>query len=301
MNSTLKKIGVFLFIFSTFIFLLSGCNSSLNDVISKLTTNSSIVRINSDPRELTVHYIDVGQGDCTLVQINKKNLLIDAGPKDAEDKVLSYIKTQGITKLDYIIATHPHEDHIGGMSLVLKNFKVGEFIAPKIYNPPNTSDFKDLIQGLKAKNMKINVLTPGDNINLGENIQCQVLAPNHSSYDNLNNYSIVLKITYKNSKFLFNGDAEEESENEILSNGFDVSCDILKLGHHGSKTSTSEDFLKEASPKIAIISCGKNNDYGHPHKITLDKLASINSKIYRTDLHGNIVLSSDGNQIKVLK
>lgn len=300
MNLKLKKISIFLFIFSI-ILLFSGCNSSLNETISKLTINPSIVKINSNPHKLIVHYIDVGQGDSALIQINNKNLLIDAGPKDAEDKVLSYIKAQGVTKLDYIIATHPHEDHIGGMATILKNFKVGEFIAPKIYNPPNTSNFKDLISTLKTKNMKINVLNPGNHINLGESVQCQVLAPSNSLYDNLNNYSIVLKITYKNSKFLFNGDAEQESEKQILNNGFDVSCDVLKVGHHGSKSSTGEDFLREASPKISIISCGKNNDYGHPHKATLDKLNSINSKIYRTDLHGDIVLASDGDKIKILK
>lgn len=297
MNSKQKKFSIFLLIFVT-IFLFSGCSSSINNIISKLTSNTSITKINSNPQLLTVHYIDVGQGDSELIQINNKNLLIDAGPKDAEDKVVSYIKTQGITKLDYIIATHPHDDHIGGMATVLKNFKVSNFIGPKILNPPSTSTFKNLITTLKSKNMKITVLGPGDYIDLGENVQCQILAPTKTYYDNLNNYSVVVKISYKNSKFLFTGDAEEESEKEILSNGFDMSCDVLKVGHHGSKTASSTEFLKEASPKIAVISCGKNNDYGHPHKVTLDKLKSINCKVYRTDLQGDIIITSDGNNIK---
>lgn len=298
MNLKIKKFTIYIFFFSILIFPLNGCNYSANNIINKITSDFSITKVNSNPYILTVHYIDVGQGDSELIQINNKNLLIDAGPKDAEDKVVSYLKTQNITKLDYIIATHPHDDHIGGMLEVLKNFKVNEFIAPKIYNPPTTSTFKDLITTLKNKNMKITVLKPGDYINLGENVQCEILAPSKTYYENLNNYSIVVKITYKNSKFLFTGDAEEESEKEVLNNGFDVSCDVLKIGHHGSKTASSDKFLKEASPKIAVISCGKNNDYGHPHKTTLDKLNSINCKIYRTDLNGDIVIISDGNNIK---
>lgn len=301
MNSKLKKFAIYLFIFSILIFPFNGCDYSTNNIINKITPDLSISKVNSNPYVLTVHYIDVGQGDSELIQINNKNLLIDAGPKDAEDKVVSYLKTQNITKLDYIIATHPHDDHIGGMVEVLKNFKVNEFIAPKIYNPPTTSTFKDLITTLKNKNMKITVLKPGDFINLGENVQCEILAPSKEYYENLNNYSIVVKITYKNSKFLFTGDAEEESEKEILNNGFDVSCDVLKVGHHGSKTASSNEFLKEASPKIAVISCGKNNDYGHPHKATLDKLNSINCKIYRTDLFGDVVITSDGINIKKYK
>lgn len=287
---------IFMSIFMSFLF--KTYNFSIVNVISRLSTNSSIVKINSNPNVLTVHYIDVGQGDSELIQINNKNILIDAGPKDAEDKVVSYIKTQGITTLDYLIETHPHEDHIGGMEAVVKSFKINQFIGPKIYNPPTTSIFKNLITTLKNKNMKITVLDPGDHIDLGKNVECQILSPEKAYYDNLNNYSIVLKITYKDSKFLFDGDAEQEDESKILNHGFDISSDVLKVGHHGSSGSSSENFLKEVSPKIAVISCGKNNDYGHPHKVTLDKLNSINCKIYRTDLNGDIVITSDGNNIK---
>ncbi|WP_423248303.1 ComEC/Rec2 family competence protein [Clostridium pasteurianum] len=284
-----------------YIILLSSCNFPLDSITSKLSVSPSIVKINSNPNILTVHYINVGQGDSELIQINDKNILIDAGPKFSEDKVVSYLKTQGITKIDYLIGTHPHEDHIGGMEAVIENFKIGKFIGPKIYNPPTDSIFKDLITTLKSKNMKITVLEPGSYINLGENINFQILSPSKTYYENLNNYSIVSKITYKNSKFIFTGDTEEDDEKKILNAGFDISCDVLKIAHHGSKTSSSEDFLKEASPKIAVISCGKNNDYGHPNKTILDRLKSINCKIYRTDLNGDIVITSDGNNIRKLE
>ncbi|AGK98225.1 ComEC/Rec2 family competence protein [Clostridium pasteurianum] len=303
MKLRLKRFYIYMFPLLIFMSIFMSSlfktyNFSIINVISRLSTNSSIVKINYPSDTLIVHYIDVGQGDSELVQINNKNLLIDAGPKDAEDKVVSYIKTQGITTLDYLIETHPHEDHIGGMEAVVKSFKINEFIGPKIYNPPTTSIFRNLISTLKNRNMKITVLDPGDHINLWENVECQILSPKKASYDNLNNYSVVLKITYKNSKFLFAGDAEQEDEKKIINDGFDISSDVLKVGHHGSSSSSSEDFLKEVSPKVAVISCGKNNDYGHPHKFTLDKLNNINCKIYRTDLNGDIVITSDGNNIK---
>lgn len=300
MSLKLKKI-ICIFILFVYVLLLSSCNFHLDSITNKLTAAPSIININSNPNELIVHYINVGQGDSELIQINGKNILIDAGSKSAEDKVVSYLKIQDITKIDYLIGTHPHEDHIGGMEAVIKNFRIGRFIGPKVYNPPTISIFEDLITTLKNKNMKINVLEPGTHISLGKNAYLEILAPEKHYYENLNNYSIVLKITYKNTKFIFTGDAEEDDEKKILNAGFDISSDVLKVGHHGSKTSSSEIFLKEVSPKIAVISCGKNNDYGHPHKATLDKLNSINCKIYRTDLNGDIVIISDGNTIRKYK
>lgn len=300
MNLKIKRIKFVLFLL-IFIISLNGCSFSIDNITNKLTDAPAIVKINSNSNTLTVHYINVGQGDSELIQINNKNVLIDAGPKEAEDKVVAYIKAQGVSKLDYVIETHPHEDHIGGMASVIKNFKVDKFVGPKVENPPTVSIFENLIRTLKNKNMKITVLSLGDHIDLGKDIDCQILSPPKAYYENLNNYSIVLKITYKNTKFMFTGDAEEDDEKKILDAGFDISSDVLKVGHHGSETSSSEYFLKEVSPKIAIISCGKNNDYGHPHKTTLDKFKNINCKIYRTDINGDIVITSDGNTITKYK
>ncbi|MDP4146078.1 MAG: ComEC/Rec2 family competence protein [Bacillota bacterium] len=257
------------------------------------TTQASTNKHSSD--NLVVHYIDVGQGDSELIQINNKNLLIDAGTTESQQKIVSYLKKAGVNKLDYVITTHPHEDHIGGMSKVINNFDVENFYAPKVTT--NTKTFSDMIKALKNKNLKIISAKAGEKLNLGQHVQCDILAPNSTKYDNLNNYSVVVKISFGNTKFLFMGDAEQESEKEMLEAGYDLSCDVLKVGHHGSKTATSPSFLTEAHPKIAVISCGKGNDYGHPHKTTLDKLNKINCTIYRTDLSGDIVLFSDGNKI----
>ncbi|MBU3155402.1 MBL fold metallo-hydrolase [Clostridium estertheticum] len=247
---------------------------------------------------MVTHFIDVGQGDCTLIQVNNKNLLIDSGTSDSKQKLIRYLKKNNIIKLDYIIATHPHEDHIGGMASVIKNFEIGEFYAPKAIT--STGVFTDMIHALRDKNLKIKIAAPNTSLNLGPNATCFMLSPNKTTYDNLNNYSCALKISYKNSTYLFTGDIETQAEQEILANNYDLSADVLKVAHHGSKTSSSKEFLAKVYPKIAIISCGIDNDYGHPNKETLDRLKKLNTIIYRTDISKTIVLISDGSKIKKL-
>lgn len=235
-----------------------------------LKQNTALSRSNKYFDGLKVHYINVGQGDSILVQVNNKNLLIDAGPEDASEKLLSYLSKQDIKKLDYVVATHPHEDHIGGMASIIKKYKIGMFYAPK--KTTDTKTFKKMVNALSYKKMKINAARAGVTLDLGNNASCEMIAPNKSSYESLNNYSAVIMIKYGSSKFLFMGDAEKLSEKEILADKKDISCDVLKVGHHGSNSATSNSFLSAASPSIAIISCGKNNDYGHPHKQTLSAL-----------------------------
>lgn len=254
---------------------------------------------NNTVNGLVVHYIDVGQGDSILIQTKEKNMLIDSGPNDSIHKLSSYLNSLHIKKLDYVIATHPHEDHIGNMDYILKKYTVTTFMAPKVTT--NSSYFNDMITELKHKNMNISTIRFGNkntNINLGDNIKVEVLGPVKDKYEKLNNYSAVIRISYNNTSFLFTGDCEKEEENDILKNNTNIHSDVLKVGHHGSSTSTTKDFLDAVSPKIAVISVGKDNSYNHPSSSTLSTLKKYGCTIYRTDNDGNITLKSDGENIR---
>lgn len=258
---------------------------------SNISTRSQIYPL--APNNLLIHYIDVGQGDAILVQSGSKSLLIDSGPDNK--KSVNYLKSQGVNNLDYVVATHPHDDHIGSMDKIINNFNVFSLYAPKVTN--NTESYKDMINALNSKDHKIISARPGIKIDLGNNIICSIISPINNYYKELNNYSVVIKISYNNTSFLFMGDAETYNEEEMAKEGYNLKADVLKIGHHGSKSSTSDAFLSEVQPKIAIISSGKDNEYGHPDNKTLNKLKEKNISIYRTDIDGSITLESDGNKI----
>lgn len=279
-----KNIAIIITIFSM-LFLFSSCDNSKS-------TNSYDI---SPTKQLKVHYIDVGQGDSILIQVNDKNLLIDSGPNDSSSKIMNYLSKQNIKKLDYIIATHPHEDHIGNMDLVIKKYNIGEFYAPKKIE--NTKTFESMVNALNSKKLKITTAKAGLKLDLGSNISCDFLAPNSDKYKDTNNYSVVVKITYGGNSFLFTGDAEKIVEKELLNKRFDLSADVLKIGHHGSTSSSSKEFLDKVSPKVAVISVATKNNYGHPHKETLNELKKRNIQVYKTNIDGNIVLISDGKKI----
>ena len=252
-------------------------------------------KININPKEMKVHFIDVGQGDSILVQVNYKSLLIDSGPKDEKDKLTKYLNLLNISQFDYVIATHPHEDHIGNMSYIINNYKVINFYSPKIIN--TTSSFENMAEALSRKNLKIKILKANTtSIDLGYNTLVEVFSPTLDDYENLNNYSPIIKISHGNNTFLFTGDAEEDIEKEVLINNFNLNSEVLKVGHHGSSTSSSLEFLEKVNPKISIISVGKNNSYGHPTLKTLDNLKR--TSLFRTDKDGSIVITSDGNYLK---
>jgi competence protein ComEC len=249
----------------------------------------------SGSRVMRVHCIDVGQGDSILIQAGGVNMLIDAGPADSADSLIAYLRKQDVQKLHYIIATHPHEDHIGGMASVIRKFEVGEFYAPRV--TASSSCFAEMVSSLKRKGIKINPARAGIAIDLGSGSRCTMLAPSSESYGNLNNYSAVLKVTYGSSSFLFTGDAEELAEAEFAGSGADIDCDVLKAGHHGSSTSTSSLLLGAASPEIAVISVGRRNDFGHPSRKVLNSFDNMGVQVYRTDIDGTIFFESDGKRV----
>lgn len=246
---------------------------------------------------MEVHFIDVGQGDAILVQVNDKNLLIDSGPKESSSNLFNYLTSLHINKLDYIIATHPHEDHIGNMYSVIKKFDIGEFFAPKVIH--TSKSFERMVESLISKNKKINVFdTNTTSIDLGENIEISIYSPLPKDYgDNMNLYSAIFRIKYGSTSFLFTGDAEKSNEEEILSSNSLIKSNVLKVGHHGSSTSTSQFFLEAVNPEITIISVGQDNSYNHPNSKILKLINSIGSKVYRTDKDSTVVLISDGVNI----
>lgn len=246
---------------------------------------------------ISVHFVDVGQGDCELVELpENKYMLIDAGDNGAEDAVLSYLDKEGVKKIDYLVATHPHADHIGGMEEVIKKYDIGEIYMPKKESTSMT--FEKMIDAIDEKNLSIHIAEAGKNIFDYADVRADFLAP-QKDYDDLNNASAVVKLKCGDKSFLFMGDAESRAEFDILSGGEDVSCNVLKVGHHGSTTSSSEQFLEKARPEYAVISCGKGNKYGHPHKETLEKLKQIHANVLRTDEMGTIIIKTDGHNLQV--
>ena len=242
---------------------------------------------------LEIHYMDVGQGDATLIKCDDKTLLIDAGDNSQGMNVRSYLENQGIERLDYVIGTHPDADHIGGLDVVIYNFDCGTVLMPD--ESKDTKTYDDVIQTIENKNYKITLPKVGETYSLGE-AEFTIIAPNRD-YDDANDESIGLLLTYGETSFLFTGDAEEEAETDILNNGIDIHADVYKAGHHGSRTSSGEEFLAKIEPKAVVISCGENNSYGHPHADILNYCLTNKIPLYRTDMQGTIVAKSDGKTI----
>ncbi len=247
---------------------------------------------------LVVHYIDVGQGDSILIVQNKSAMLIDAGNASDADLIIDYLQTQGISKLDYVIGTHPHSDHIGGLADIIASVAIGKVILAPVQN--NTQTFENVLQAVQDKGLKLTRPVAGSKYTLGK-ASFQILGPNGTDYEDLNNYSVVIRVTFGQTAFLFVGDAEMLAEKEMLAAGYDLQSDVLKAGHHGSHSSTSSQFLKAVDPDSVVISVGADNSYGHPAAQTLDALQDANIDIYRTDLAGTIIATSDGSRVRFNK
>lgn len=244
--------------------------------------------------KLIVDFIDVGQGDSILIRQGEHTMLIDGGTSACKDDLLMFLKDENIDSFDYIIGTHPHEDHIGSLDDVVNTYDFDTIFFPKVTT--TTKTFENLVIAVSNKNKKFTTPLSGNEYNLGD-AKFTILAPSSDSYQSLNNYSIVIKLTYGNTSFIFTGDAETLSETEILNSFEDLKADVLKIGHHGSTTSTSKKFLNAVSPKYAVISVGKDNSYNHPTKTTMDKLQELNIPVYRTDEQGTVECISDGTNI----
>ena len=255
------------------------------------TNTTPIVQSSEVTEDLKVYFIDVGQADSILVISKDEAMLIDAGNNEDGTDVVNFIKEKGITKLNYVIGTHPHEDHIGGLDDVINAFDIENVYLPDITT--NTKTFEDVLDAIENKNLEITTPQIGDTFTLGES-NCEVKSTIIDN-SNLNLASLVIRLEFGETSFLFMGDAETDNEEQTTWE----QTTVLKVGHHGSDTSSSLEFLEQVQPQISVIMVGKDNSYGHPNQETLEKLEKMNSKIYRTDENGTITITSDGTECHV--
>lgn len=282
--------ALFLVVFGSLFYFLepSQANPSTpSPTPETIQTNQDI----PDGEKLQIWFLDVGQADSILIQDNDAYMLIDAGNNEDGEKLVSYFQTLGIESFQYVIATHAHEDHIGGMDDIIDNFDIDTFYMPDVIT--TTKTFESVLDSLEEKNIAFQTPVVDSTFELG-NATIQVLYVG-TEENNLNNTSIVLKLTYGNSNVLFMGDAEKEVETTIENK--EINADVLKVGHHGSDTSSSKRFLEKVNPSYAIISVGTGNSYGHPNNSTIQALENLNTKIYRTDENGTIIMTTDGTNI----
>ena len=290
--------------------VLGGCAAPREEVSSpeqnELPVQSKAVLPEAEPDGdgssediLRLHFVDVGQGDAIMLQCpGGENILVDGGDKAQGEMLCAYLRECGIQELTAIVGTHPHADHIGGLIKVVQEFPVKAIYMPRVTHSSDT--FRDLLLAIKNQGLKISTARAGVEFPL-QAIKAQFIAPRADYYEDLNNYSAVLKIDYGAKSFLLMGDAEKESEEQILSSGLNIKADVLKLGHHGSTSSSGEDFIKAVAPSWAVIMCAPNNDYGHPHRETLQVLGKYGVELLRTDEDGTLIITSDGQKIEVYK
>ena len=263
--------------------------ANTSNTISVNTVGNTVVSADS---KLQIYFFDVGQADSSLVIADGQTMLIDAGNNEDGPLLVNYIKGLGIEKIDYLVGTHPHEDHIGGMDDIINNFEIGKIYMPDVTT--TTATFQSVLEAISSKGLSITRCEIGNTFGLGDGI-CTIMSVENEEQSNLNLNSIVIHLAYGEKTFLFMGDAEKEIEDKISW----PKVDVLKVAHHGSDTSSSDKFLNAVKPETAIISVGAHNTYSHPAKSTLDALTKVGAKIYRTDQDGTVLLTSDGKTYNI--
>ena len=279
----IKVIAIFVLLFCIIEIIETIQNNSNQKIDNPITTVDN----------LEIYFLDVGEADSTLIRKDNTNILIDGGNNKDGKKLVNYFKQLNINTFDYIIATHPHEDHIGGLDYIIREFNVDNYLETNIKQDNYT--YQEIIKETDKKNIKRQVPKIDDEIKIDDLI-FKILYLDDNIED-INNSSIIIRLEYKNTSYLFMADANKDEEIKILDK--DIKSDVLKVGHHGSQYATSANLLEKVKPRYSIISCGLNNDYGFPKQVTLDKLNKINSKIYRTDQDHTIKLISDGENINI--
>lgn len=296
-----KKISVLGVIIFVILILLEINGIDLNTISNYISQDleeellQDDIKVNNiiDNSNLQVYFINVGQADCILIQNENKNMLIDAGNNEDGKKLVKYFKQLGINDFQYVIGTHPHEDHIGGLDDIINEFNIEELFLPNAYT--TTSTFEDVLIAMENKNLEFTVPKIGYSFTLGK-AKIKVLYVGDDTGD-LNDASIVIRLDYGSNSFLFTGDATTKVENKIINK--DLKVDVYKVAHHGSISSNSEKFLDKINPTYGIISCEKNNSYGHPHIEVIESLQKRKVELYRTDELGTILVTSNGNKIDV--
>lgn len=297
----IKQLISFLVLFV--VLLVSGVLSygNLNnfswDSVFKKASLSNIDR-DGNSQDLKVHFLDVGKADSAYIKYKNYNILIDAADREPTDTICEYLAREGVSKLDLVIVSHPHRDHIGQMDKVINKFEIGRFVESDIppHIIPTSVSYEKMLQALVDKNVKVKIAHPNDIFSI-EDLKFEILGP-MSGHKNLNNNSLVVRMIYKDVSFLFTGDAELFEESEIIKTNKIIKSDVLKVAHHGSKTSSSVKFLKRVSPKYAVISVD-SEQITAARQVVLDRLKAVGAEIYRTDLHGNILFLTNGHQIDV--
>ena len=266
-------------------------NIGISDYVPKETDGNN-------KYEMSVHFLNVGKADCAYIKCGEYNMLIDAADREPTNVVVEYLKRQGVSKLDLVVVSHPHRDHIGQMAEVIREFKVDKFIQPQVPNEniPVSTSYEKMLKALKEKNVKVESTKGRKNLNLGD-MAIEFFGP-ISNDTNINNNSVVLKIKYSDISFLFTGDAEKLEENEILEKGYDLKSTVLKVGHHGSRTSSGENFLANVLPQYAVVSVAPDRN-NLPKQDVINRISKYCKNIYRTDLNGTIVMLTDGKNLKV--